>query len=305
VKGSTEHWKVWGQYIAVVGAYALCYDLALHLSSSHWLLTAGLRLSCLMLIPSRYWPSLALGEFLPLVENALLCMSHFSVAWAVVASVPTIALYMVWMSPMRRRWSLYSSDGHLAMRYLLTAALCCALTNALRDTAAVLTLLLTTGTAWASTVSLTTAFSSYLLGAYLGALTVVPTILALHERALSMRPSVAAVWRSTLFRDTVMAVIPVVAGLAWWVNVSDDATANQAARLLMILPVLAMTLRHRWHGAAIAGAAASVAMAATSQLVHDPAVIQCQVALAMALSSALWWGGRARGLVVLPPVSSD
>lgn len=304
MKGGTEHWNAWGKYLAITGAYAVCFNLAFSLSSSHWQLTAGLRLGCLLLIPKRYWPSLAIGEFIPLLENALICMSKFGAAWSLAASVPPIVLYMAWIDPMRRHGSLYSADGHLCMRYLLTAALCCAITSALRDTSAVLVIL--TGTYYTGpNIPLFMSFSSYMLGAYLGVLTVVPIILALRERALSRPPSMTVLWHSKLFQDTATWAIPAGAGLAWLANASPDGMPQQAARLAMILPILLMAYRHGWHGTALAGGGASIAMAMTSHVVRDPAVIHCQVALAFALSTALWWGGRASQRFALPVHRSE
>ena len=48
----------WGRYLAVAGAYAACYELTRNVSFSHWMLPAGLRLACLLLVPRRYWPAL-------------------------------------------------------------------------------------------------------------------------------------------------------------------------------------------------------------------------------------------------------
>lgn len=285
--GAIRHGKAWGQYVAIAGAYAACYDVALHLSSSHWLLTAGLRLACLLLVPPRFWPALVVGEFLPLFENALLCMDRFGGAWAFAASIPTIALYMAWIRPLRRHWGTWDKAGQPRLRLIVTATLLCALSNAVRDTVAVEAILATSGGQWGADVSLPIAFSAYLLGAYLGALTLTPAILAIHQRLLAQPPSLRAAWHSVLARDLAWA-LPLLAILLW---IARDTAGGmqQAARLAMLLPVMAMACRHGWHGTAVAGLAASIALAVSSHVVRDPAVIQCQVVLAIALSAGMLW----------------
>lgn len=294
MSGSAEHWKAWGQHIAIAAAYAACFEITFHLSSSHWMLGAGLRLGCLVLVPMRYWPALAVGEFFPLFENAVLCDSKFGAAWALAASVPPIVLCMASLKPMRQRWTLRAPDGTIRMGFLLTATLCCALTNAVRDTSAVLVILTSSSTDWGPGVSLSIAFSAYLLGAYLGALTLTPTILALYEQWLAQPLSIGAIGRSPLFRDCIAWVFPSLAALAWCAQATPDELLIQTTRLAMILPVLGMAWRHGWHGTAIAGMAASIAMAATSQAVRDPAVIQCQIALAFVLSASLFLHGKVK-----------
>jgi two-component system, NarL family, sensor histidine kinase UhpB len=292
VKGSGEHWKAWGQHIAVIGAYAACYRLAYQLSVSHWELTVGLRLCCLLIVPVRLWPALAFGELLPALENAFVSMGDFGPAWALAVSVPQIVLCMACMKPLRQRWALWTPDGRIRMSYLVFAALCCALMSALRDTAAVWVALASSSRDWGPGVSVTIGFSAYLLGGYLGALTLAPALLAIRDQVVKTH-SLIAVLRTTLFRDTCAWVVPLLVILAWQATV-HAGNAQYVARLAMILPVVLMMYRHGWHGAALAGAIASIAMALTSTVMRDPALINCQLALAFVLSGALLMGGKTQ-----------
>lgn len=292
MKGSGEHWKVWGQHIAVIGAYAACYRLAYQLSVSHWELTVGLRLFCLLIVPVRLWPALAFGEFLPVLENALLSVDQFGPVWASAASVPQIVVCMACMMPLRQRWTLWRQDGRIRMPYLISAALCCALMSALRDTTTLWIALASLSKDSGAEDSISVGFSAYLLGGYLGALTLAPALLAIRDR-VSKTQSVTAVWRSTLFRDTCAWVVPVLVILAWQATLHAGYT-QQAARLAMILPVVGMAYRYGWHGAALAGMGSSIAMALTSTLMRDPMLIECQVVLAFVLSAALLMGGKTQ-----------
>ena len=292
MKGSGEHWKAWGQHIAVVGAYAACYRLAYQLSVSHWELTVGLRLCCLLIVPVRLWPALALGEFLPVLENALLYMDDLGPAWAAAASVPQIVVCMACMLPLRRRWTLWMPNGQVRMQYLVFAALTCALMSALRDTTALWIALASSSQDWGPSVSVAIGFSAYLLGGYLGALTLAPAMLAIRDQ-INKTDSLTAVWRSPLFRDLCVWAVPVLVLLAWQANI-HAGYVQQVARLAMVIPVIGMAYRHGWHGTALAGMVASIAMALTSSAMRDPVLIECQVALAFVLSACLLVGGRTK-----------
>lgn len=293
MKGSGEHWKVWGQYIAVIGAYAACYRLAYQLSVSHWELTVGFRLCCLLVVPVRLWPALAFGEFLPVLENAFLSMDQFGPVWASAASVPQIVVCMACMLPLRRRWTVWTPGDQIRMHYLVVAALCCALMSALRDTTTLWIALASSTKDWGPGTSVSIGFSAYLLGGYLGALTLAPAMLAVQDRMRVQGSSAEAIWRSPLLRDLCLWVLPVLAVLAWQATI-HAGYVQQAVRLTMLIPVIGMAYRHGWHGTAWAGAVASIAMALTSNAMRDPAVIECQIALAFVLSAALLMGGRTQ-----------
>jgi len=307
VNGRAARWNAWGQHLAVAAAYAACYEVTRHVTFSHWILTAGLRLACLLLMPRRYWPALAAGEALPMIENAVLCMPQFGLAWAVSASVPMIVLCMAWVQPLRQRWSLYTADGQLRMGMVLAATLGCAVLTAVKTVVTLMTALLHSPEAWPD-ISVATYFWAYVLGAYLGALTLTPTILALRERAGGdVQATGASLWGSPLLRDVVLWVVPVLFGLAWLALATQHDGLRQAARLALLLPVLVLAVRHGWHGTAIAGMGASIALAATGTALLDPAMIQCQVVLALFLSAALMVGARLpmragrRGAQATPP----
>ncbi|UPG84688.1 MASE1 domain-containing protein [Luteibacter aegosomatis] len=286
-----EHWKIWGQHVAVAAAYAAFYRIAYALSLAHWELTVGFRLCCLLLVPMRLWPALALGEFLPVLENALACIDDFGPAWALAAAVPQIVVCMAGMKPLRRWGALRDPDGRLCMGYVVTATLCCAALSTVRDTASLWIALMALSTDGSPGPLLWVGFSAYMLGGYLGGLTLVPTLLALQDR-WRVTPSVWAVLRSPLVRDTCMGVAPVLVALTWLANTSETSGAQQLARLAMILPMVAMAWRYGWRGTAMAGTGASIALALTSHVVRDPAVIHCQVVLAFVMSAGLLVGGK-------------
>jgi glucose-6-phosphate-specific signal transduction histidine kinase len=303
MKGSTAtqriahlcQWSRWGQHFAIAAAYAACYELTLHFSFPQWLQTAGLRLACLLLLPTRYWPALVLGEGLPLLENAIFCEPEFGAPWAFMQAVPMVVLWMALLKPIRRRWSIHDTNGDPRMGLILSAALGASIITALSTTVRLMLALQHAPGKWPE-IAPADYFFAYLLGAYLGALTLTPMLLALHERFRALRDeplTFAIIWRSPLFRDTVWWVLPALAGLAWLAMATQNDGFRLVARLALPWPVLGLAWRHGWHGTAAGGMATSIALALTAQGLLDPATIRIQAFLALSLSIALWAGARA------------
>lgn len=282
---------VWGRYLAVAGAYAACYELTRYFSFSHWTLTAGLRLACLLLVSRRYWPALAIGEALPIAESAALHAHLYGALWAVLTSIPLILVCMPVVGWLRSRTNLLRDDGQINMGMVMFATLACALLSALDNSLTLSTVVMDDGTSPSATLPI---FFAWTLGAYLGALTLTPTIMALRERLAAQPRGVmtwGAVWHSRLTRDALLIAVPSLAVLMFLSSQAGDG-ALQAIRIAMALPVVLMTLRHGWHGSAIGGMLASIAMASTSFHLQDPAMIQAQAVLAFVLSTSLLFGVR-------------
>jgi len=281
----------WGRSIAVAGAYAACYELTRHVSFSHWMLPAGLRLACLLLAPRRFWPALAVGEFLPIAELSALHASRFGVLWALLNSFPPIVMCMPAVIWVQQRASLLRADGRINMGMILATTLLSSLSVTVGNIVAYLTVKPGDGS---PPPELTAQIVlAWLLGCYLGALALTPTILALRERLIDAGHTVN--WRgvatSSLMRDIALIVVPCLAGAMVAAAVLDGAWL-QVARVAMACPILVLTLRHGWHGTAITGLMASVAMASTSFELEDPSMIRAQVVLAFVLSTALLFGVR-------------
>lgn len=291
-----------GQHLAVAAAYAAIYEVVRHVTFPHWSPTTGLRLACLFLLPLRYWPALALGEALPTIENAWMSADDLGIPWAISASVPMIVPFMAVMKPLRQRWTLHDDRGQLRMPLLLGATLACALISATLSCTTLATTMLRTPDAWPH-LSITNMFWAYTLGHFLGGLTLTPILLALNERARQLpRVTWTAIWRSALLRDLLLW-LPVLAVLVDLAISTGDDTVRQAARLGLACPAIAMGYRHGWHGTAIGGFSASVALAMTGTAFVDPIMLRAQVILALVLSGLLSIGARAsQPLAVAKPV---
>lgn len=300
MKGSTAerqaanaaYWQRWGQYLAIAAAYAATYEVVRHVTYSHWTLTAGLRLACLLLMPFRFWPALALGEALPALENAWLCAPDLGTAWAVSVSMPMVVFFMACVKPLRLRWALYDDDGRVQMKLLLGATLGCALITGIVTCLTLLTAMLDAPGEWPH-LSLLKMFWAYILGAYLGALTLTPILLAMTERVRRVSHlTISDVWRSPLLRDALLW-LPVIAALVSLASTTEDDSMRQIARFGLLWPTIALAWRHGWHGTALGGFGASVALAMTGTVLLDPAMIRAQVTLSLVISGLLFLGTRA------------
>jgi glucose-6-phosphate-specific signal transduction histidine kinase len=133
----------------------------------------------------------------------------------------------------------------------------------------------------------------YFLGNYLGALAIAPAAVALYLK-LSGNAGKAArepLWRCPLLRDCLIGVITpllVLMGLVF----SSQGDSMQVFRIAMFLPVVWLTSRHGWQGAALGGTLASFAVTLTSSMVRDPAVMQAQALIAFAITTLLMLGSR-------------
>lgn len=279
----------WHEQIAVAAAYAAVWEVARYFSFSHWMLPAGIRLACLLLVPRRYWIALVAGEALPVMTNGLMLISQFGWWYGLFASFPVIIPCIPVMLWLRRRASLFLPDGSVNMLLFGTASLVCALL------AAIVNDVMLAGALWPTEpgqavpyVRLLQAFFAYLLGSYLGALTLAPSLVAL--RLLVQQKDLRTIWQGPLARDLALAAGFLAIGAFGAAHL--DGAALMACRIAMVLPVLFVALRHGWHGAALCGTLASVALATTSAIVRDPAMIQAQAVFAAVLSTILMVASR-------------
>lgn len=277
----------WGRHVSIVIAYALCYVLLHDVSVSHWNLPAGLRVASLLLFPYRYWPALILGECLPVGYHAWDCRDEFGLRWAVLAALPPILPTAAVVAACRQRIRLLQGGQQINMALLLGVVLASAALTA-ADNAIVLSAVRLPPGESAPGID-AQILLGYFLGNYLGGLAIAPTAIALYLR-LRRHPEHAANL-SLLARDCLAGVLVplfVLMGLAF----SSEGDSTQVFRLAMFLPVVWLTSRHGWQGAALGGTLASTAVTLTSSMVRDPAVIQAQALIGFAVTTLLMLGSR-------------
>lgn len=278
-------------HLAVCLAYALIYALLRDVSVSHWNLPAGLRVACLLLFPYRYWPALLIGEMVPVGYHAWHCIDDFGWRWSALAAVPPILPLMAIVAWARHNARLLLGSHQINMPMLLGVILAGAAVTAAGNTLVVSAVVMPAGEAL-PTLDAQVVFG-YFLGNYLGALAIAPTAIAIYLWQIRTPAAGrdASLWRSRLAKDLLIGVLTpllVLMGLVF----SSQGDSMQVFRMAMFLPVVWLTSRHGWQGAALGGTLASIAVTMTSSIVRDPAVIQAQALIGFAITTLLMLGSR-------------
>lgn len=288
-----SRWNVWLRHGAVALGYALGYLLLRQVSWSHWLLFAGYRLSVLLLVPYRYWPALVVGEMGPVAYVSFSCLETFGWVWSSLMLVPSIALAMPVVKACRDRLNMIPAHGPVR----LGAVLVCTL--AVSGLWTLVNLVVLSAAKVPSNfppIDYGVEAARYFIGNYLGILTLVPLVLMVWEgrakRAVSWRVTIEHALRDRLAIESAALVMPALALLVWIGLEASGDGSRQVARMLMFLPVIGLALRHGWHGAAIGGTVASIAVVLTMPELYDTSTLQAEVFVAFATTSMLLFGSR-------------
>jgi len=141
--------------------------------------------------------------------------------------------------------------------------------------------------------------SRWLLGNYLGILTLVPLVLMVRSlwrrRSMTLRLTLVRMVQSRLALETVVFLVPLL-GLLVWIGLDASPGSRQMAQMLMFLPVIGLALRHGWHGAAVGATAASVVVALTMPERYDATTLQAELFIAFAASTMLLFGSQISAL---------
>lgn len=268
--------------------YGLVYAQLKGMSISHWNLTAGLRMLCLLVVPYRYWPAMVLGEAVPLAIFGWQNHERFGVLWAYLIAVPPLLLTAPVFAWCRRGAPIVGPNG-VAITAVMASILGGSVVSALVNTGTYASMVLSPAE-HAPPVSMHVVFE-FFLGSYLGALTLAPPVLAWLSWSHGRAAGTPRVWVTVLL-DCIKGVVPPLALLVWLAAVGDSSELTDIARMAMFLPVAWLTLRHGWQGAAIGGLLASVAIELTLTVVHDPSMMQAQALISFAVSSLIMVGSR-------------
>jgi len=284
---STLSGNTWPRQIAICIGYALIYSLLRPYSNGIWAVTAGLRLSCLLLFPYRYWPALIVGEFVPLAYGNYEHLDAFGTAWTVLNSIPPIPI--VWWC--RRQLSLFPSTRLVKVKPLLVCIALTSLVWTLVNFGVLATLVQPADAVPYHFHKLQIVF--VFLGKYTGILTIVPLALLvkLQHQSTPWLKRINDMAKSRLVLDTIMLLVPTLAVLAW-INQHASIDARQITRMAMFLPVAWLTLKHGWRAAALGTTIAMVCIFVSMASRPDPDLIEVQAFIAFAATCLFALGAR-------------
>ncbi|TAM62766.1 MAG: hypothetical protein EPN49_03320 [Rhodanobacter sp.] len=284
--------NIWLRHIAVAVVYALGVALFRQMSISHWFILCGLRLSVLLLSRYRYWPALVLGESVFLVYLSYTCADQLGLAWALTNIVPPLVFIAPIVYWVRERGRIFVKPHTVDMGALLLCALLVAGVVTLENLGTLLTTKLPPGYPQIHYGELA---AKWVLGNYLGALTITPLVLFVQQEIVhgGWRDLGRRLAQSRLLREAACILVPALGFLVWiGLYAAPDAQTRQIAQIAMFLPVVWLALRHGWHGAAVGGTAASLAVIALMPHIYDHDTLQAEVVIAFVISTMLLMGGR-------------
>lgn len=286
----------WLCQVAIAVAYALGVSLFRELSISHWLVLCGLHMSALLLVPYRYWPALLVGEFASLAYLSVTCVDQLGPTWAWCNAVPSIAFAMPVVYLARERWNVLPTRTTVNMGTLLVCALAVAAIRTGYSLGLVATARLPVGYA---PIHYGVVAGRWMLGNYMGILTVVPFVLVIRQL---LSETTWTMWsarflKSKLGMESVFLLVPMLIILMWMgLSAAPESSTRQIAQVAMFLPVVWLTLRYGWQGAALGGTFGSFAVIVLMPAKYDVSTLDAQVFIAFTISTMLLTGARIRVL---------
>lgn len=282
----------WLRYLVVAAGYALSFELLHSISFSHWLLLTSLRISCLLVVPSRYWPALLIGELIPLGYENYQCLNEFGLSWVLLASLPSIGAMMPIVWGLREQLPGPGKPTVARIGPFLFCGFIVSLIVALRGIALYSIGPLSPGE---QAVPLADLASRYFLGAYLPIVVFVPSALAIYEWHPSSAAfaQLAAKWALLLECAALLVVVCVMVGIGMK---TTDVSLRHVMQFALFLPVAAFALRHGWRGAAMTGALASVGIVLIMPTKYEDATMMAQTLMAFAMTTFLMLGAMVSSL---------
>lgn len=282
----------WLHQLAVFVAYGAIFALLRPYSNGIWAIASGLRLSCLLLLPYRYWPTLALAEFGPLVYQNHQSLELFGPAWMIWNSIPAIVYAMPIVVWCKRRLGLFPSKHLVKAKALL---ICIALAAAVWTVAGLPALLVVVqppGTLHPyqfSNIQIVMLF----FGRYIGILTLLPAALMLKlQKPQPWRARLVNLIGDRLTQESLVILLPMLAVL-YWLNRHVPQDFQQITRMTMLLPVAWLTMKHGWRAAAIGIASAMICIFSDLEPTYEKLdVIATQAFIAFSITSLFALGVR-------------
>lgn len=282
--------NAWFKQPAVAVAYALTY-LAIHpFSDAHWSLASGLRLTCLLLIPYRYWLALAIGEAVPLIYCLWPCLPQFGAATVAIWSFPPIVVAMPVVWYCRRHLRLFPQRHVIDMKALL---LCVLSTSLLWTAITCLGLYLEAEPQRTLDRVAPIMIPGLLVGEYVAVLTVAtwPLLLKIARLEKSWKAALQSALTSRLAADAALIALPTLALIAF-VSAHVDVQIRTIVQMALFMPVAWLTLKYGWRGTALCSPLAVACICMLTQSAPDPAIIQTQAWVAFAITFLFLTGAR-------------
>jgi hypothetical protein len=229
------------------------------------------------------------GEAVPNAYEAYQCLDSFGPTWVAVRTIPAIVLAMPMVWWCRSRLNLFPSKYLVNIKTLVQCALMASVAWAAYSFLAVSVVRVPDGSFHARPIMV----AGYFIGNYVTLLSIVPwaLIVRLDYRKGQLRHLLTRVTHSKLIPDAICLFVPVLLLLAW-MSLRTDATQRQILEMAMFVPVAWLTLKHGWRAAALGGTVAITCTALLHADTPDPALIETQLFLGLAVTGLYAMGAR-------------
>jgi len=141
-----------------------------------------------------------------------------------------------------------------------------------------------------------TLSARWMLGNYMGALTVTPCVLAIYQwaKGKTFRAALDSLVDDRRTVESIFMAVPVVSILVW-VGISIPSSRS-LAQVALFLPVIWLAMRHGWVGAALGGTAVSFAVMLLMPKDYDPQTMQAEAIISLTVSTMLLLGAHVTTL---------
>jgi len=279
-----QHVRTWLYRLAIAVSYGVVITLVRQVSISHWMLLTGVHVCVLLLMPYRYWPALIAGEMVSLVPSSITGVDK-GLFWQILNVIPSTILLAPLVYWVRQRWHLFQKTNALpAWKLLVLALMASIIVTAI---SVVFFAIIKVPSGYVRHYDQAIAY--WMLGDYLGILTVVPPVLLVRQLWQQERwPDKLAI-NFTVAESITYAMVAFVVLI--WLGISTPSLRH-IAQVIMFLPVLWLAMRHGWPGAALGGMVANIAVVVLMPERHDVDTLQAQVIIAIVISTMLLVGNR-------------
>ena len=246
--------KEWLRQLAVFVVYGAVYAWLRPYANSLWAITCGLRMACLLLMPYRYWPTLALAEIGPLVYQNYAYLDQYGPAWTVLNSIPPILYAMPVVGWSRQRLMLFPSRRMVRVNALF---ICIVLASVVWtvDDFAVSAMVVEPPSIPHAYVFRPLDTVQIFLGRYIGILTLAPLALVLKlQPPVPLRARLSGLLKSPMVLEIALLLLPSLAILTW-LSARVSADAQEVIRMSMFLLATWFIMKHGWRAAAASIAA--------------------------------------------------
>ena len=285
----------WAQQVTVALSYGVAYFvLREFIGAVSFQPYSGLRLTLLFLLPVRLWPALAVGEFAVLSANAIQCAYLYGTTWAVVRSIPTVALAFPIVYLARKRWTDLMEKLSERFLVIFLAGMVCSVLWSLNNFAV---FVVTKMPAAYTPPPYNLVLERYFLGQCIGIIILTPLTLwinTLVKEKLDRNELWERFTSSKLTMETAIMLIPSLIFLTWLATKGGDV--SDMARMAIFLPAAALTLRNGWLGAAVGSALAACCVLIAVPEPDSQNALNAQAFITFASSILLVLGGRISAL---------